>query len=548
MPQNPAEENLVSLLRDTAHRIPDRPAIIDAKDQGFPSHSFAQLYVDTQACASILSSQGLGKGDKSLLFVKPGYELIVLAFALIHLGAVPIIIDPGMGLQSMLACIRSTRPSFLVGTPLVCLVSTLFPRSFKTIQGKVVIDSRFLVKTQREKVPVSKMHPAKTSPSELAAIVFTSGSTGKPKGVRYLHSTFNAQVESLRENFGMSEGELDLTTLPVFALFNPALGITSVIPDMNPRKPAQADPEKLVRAIMDFKISSAFASPVIGKKIANWCLEKNQDLPSLKRIFLAGAPSPPSLIEKLSKVLINGQVIVPYGSTEALPVAYCKSQEVKTCRTSIESGEGSLLGKPIPGITIKIFPARNAPYPSNSHELNVLDKNEVGEICVSGAVVTDGYYRMPGATFDAKFDFEGKVFHRMGDLGYFDQDDNLRFMGRKIECIPTPNGPLETERCEPIVNAYDEIYRSALVGIGLGALREPCLVVEPVNKSSMRANLEKNIRKDLRKRMPAFAVERIFWENSIPVDSRHNAKIHRLALSRKWTRLVAQKPKLGLPG
>jgi long-subunit acyl-CoA synthetase (AMP-forming) len=129
------------------------------------------------------------------------------------------------------------------------------------------------------------MHPAKTSPSELAAIVFTSGSTGKPKGVRYLHSTFNAQVESLRENFGMSEGELDLTTLPVFALFNPALGITSVIPDMNPRKPAKADPEKLVRAIMDFKISSAFASPVIGKKIANWCLEKNQDLASLKRIF-----------------------------------------------------------------------------------------------------------------------------------------------------------------------------------------------------------------------------------------------------------------------
>jgi long-subunit acyl-CoA synthetase (AMP-forming) len=207
-----------------------------------------------------------------------------------------------------------------------------------------------------------------------------------------------------------------------------------------------------------------------------------------------------------------------------------------------------LLGKPVAGITIKIFPARNAPYPSNSHELNVLDKNEVGEICVSGGVVTDGYYRMPGATFDARFDFEGKVFHRMGDLGYFDQDDNLRFMGRKIECIPTPNGPLETERCEPIVNAYDGIYRSALVGIGLGALREPCLVVEPANKSSKRVDLEKNIRKDLRKRMPAFAVERIFWENSIPVDSRHNAKIHRLALSRKWTRLVAQKPKLGLPG
>ena len=547
MPKNPSEKNLVSLLRDTAHRIPDRPAVISALDQGFASRNFAQLYADIQDCASILSSQGLGKGDKSLLFVKPGLELIVLAFALIHLGAVPIIIDPGMGLQSMLACIRSTRPSFLIGTPLVCLVSKLFPRSFKTIQGKVVIDSRFLVKIQSEKVSASKLHPAKTSASKLAAIVFTSGSTGKPKGVRYLHSTFNAQVESLRENFGMSEGELDLTTLPVFALFNPALGITSVIPDMNPRKPAKANAEKLVRAIMDFKISSAFASPVIGKKIANWCLEKNQDLSSLKRIFLAGAPSPPSLIEELSKVLINGQVIVPYGSTEALPVAYCKSQEVKTCRSSIESGEGSLLGKPIPGITIKIFAARNAPYPSNSDELNVLDKNEVGEICVSGAVVTDGYYRMPGATSDARFNYEGKVFHRMGDLGYFDQDENLRFMGRKTECIPTPNGPLETERCEPIINAYEGIYRSALIGIGLGALKEPCLVVEPVDKSSPREDLAKHVREELRKRIPSFAIERIFWENSIPVDSRHNAKIHRLALSRKWTRLVAKTPKLGLP-
>ena len=201
MPQNSAEENLVSLLRDTAHRVPDRPAIIDAKDQGFPSHSFAQLYADTQACASILSSQGLGKGDKSLLFVKPGYELIVLAFALIHLGAVPIIIDPGMGLQSMLACIRSTRPSFLVGTPLVCVVSKLFPRSFKTIQGKVVIDSRFLVKTQREKVPASKMHPAKTSPSELAAIVFTSGSTGDPKGVVLTHKNIMSNVKGLIQSF-----------------------------------------------------------------------------------------------------------------------------------------------------------------------------------------------------------------------------------------------------------------------------------------------------------------------------------------------------------
>ena len=547
MPQNPAQENLVSLLGDTAARLPDRPAVISSEVQGFAPRTFGQLYADTRICASILSSRGIGKGDKTLLFVQPGYELIILAFALIQLGSVPIIIDPGMGLKSMLACIRSTQPKFLVGTPLVCFVSKFFSGSFKSIRRKIVIHSGFLGKIISEKQPPSEIQIAETSASELAAIVFTSGSTGKPKGVRYLHSTFNAQVNSLKENFNMNEGELDLTTLPIFGLFNPALGISSVIPDMNPRKPARADAEKLVRAILNFKITSAFASPVIGKKIANWCLENNRELPSMRRIFLAGAPAPPSLIEQLAKVMVNGEVIVPYGSTEALPVAYCQTQEIQNCRKGIESGEGSLLGKPISGITLRVFPSRKGPYPSDAAQISPLEGKEVGEICVSGPVVTDGYHNKPGATFDARFVYEGKVFHRMGDLGYFDENDHLRFMGRKIECVQTPNGPLETERCEPIANVHDGIARSALVGIGKGKTKEPCLVVEPLDANSEKSALEDRIRDDLRQNLPDFAIKRIFWQNSIPVDSRHNAKIHRLALARKWTKLVASDPELGLP-
>ena len=112
MPQNPAQENLVSLLGDTAARLPDRAAVLSSEVQGFAPRTFGQLYADTRICASILSSRGIGKGDKTLLFVQPGYELIILAFALIQLGSVPIIIDPGMGLKSMLACIRSTPVSY----------------------------------------------------------------------------------------------------------------------------------------------------------------------------------------------------------------------------------------------------------------------------------------------------------------------------------------------------------------------------------------------------------------------------------------------------
>ena len=82
-----------------------------------------------------------------------------------------------------------------------------------------------------------------SSPDELAAIVFTSGSTGPPKGVCYMNKTFNGQIRMLKENFGMQAGEVDMATLPIFALFNPALGITTVIPEMNPSRPAKACPK-----------------------------------------------------------------------------------------------------------------------------------------------------------------------------------------------------------------------------------------------------------------------------------------------------------------
>ena len=90
----------------------------------------------------------------------------------------------------------------------------------------------------------------------------------------------------LKNDFGFEHGEKDLSTLPIFALFNPALGVTSVIPDMNPRKPANANSGLLVKAMQEFEINTAFASPIIGKKIYDYCKSNNLSLPHVKRLFI----------------------------------------------------------------------------------------------------------------------------------------------------------------------------------------------------------------------------------------------------------------------
>ena len=427
-------------------------------------------------------------------------------------------------------------------------LALLFKSSFRSIKTTISINSSF-EENLNYYSDAEKPEIYDSKDYELAAIVFTSGSTGKPKGVRYLNLNFSAQIEVLKQEFGITEGEIDLVTLPVFSLFNPALGVTSVIPQMNPRKPAKACPKKIVDAIKNFKITSAFCSPVIGQKVLSYCEDQNTDLPFMKRMLLAGAPSTPKLISNLSKHLPSGKVIVPYGATEALPVSYSCHNQIKNLSNSIIDGGGSNLGKAIRGISILIMPIRNSPLP-NENEENIAPINEkllTGEICVAGNVVTDGYDKMPGATRDARFIYDSKEYHRMGDLGYWDEKGNLRFMGRKAECIQTSNGRIETERYEPFVNNLLGIQKSALIGVGEGTSREPCLVVvlAKENKKDFRTTI-KNIRSSLLEKFPEHNIKRIFIQKNLPVDARHNAKIHRLTLGKKWTAKVSKNPKLGL--
>lgn len=339
-----------------------------------------------------------------------------------------------------------------------------------------------------------------------------------------------------------------MVTLPIFSLFNPALGVTSVIPEMNPRKPAKANAEKLVQTILDHQVTSAFCSPVIGKKISDYCQKHGVRLKSVQRIMLAGAPVTPKVVHRLASYLPSGKIFIPYGATEALPVSYSNHNQISRLSQSIINGEGSCLGKPINDISIQLMPVKKSPIPNQDEDeiIPVTKKFETGEICVSGICVTDGYDQMPGATRDARFKFNSKTYHRMGDLGYWDDEGNLRFLGRKAECVQTKFGPLETEKCEPIINNLSGVHRCALIGIGTERIQEPCLVVEVSNVKSNITNLSKQIYSIIEENFVQFGMRRLFFQRRLPVDARHNAKIHRLALSQKWSKKVLKDQTIGI--
>ena len=520
-----------------------------AGDIDYLSLSFAELDVEVSAWKVRLAVAGIARGDRTLLLVRQGLPLIASAFALFRLGAVPVVIDPGMGLKNFLACVARSRPTALVGIPFAQILSRLFRPSFRTVRTRVTASGSLTARRSSGSEIVNlKSEIVNSSPSELAAVLFTSGSTGAPKGVCYEHGMFAAQVRLIRETYAIEPGEIDLPLLPIFALFNPALGMTTIVPEIDPRRPAEVDPAKIVQAIRQENVTNSFGSPTLWRKIGEHCVAEKITLPTLRRVLCAGAPVPAALWKSSSAFLPHGQLHSPYGATEALPVASVSSREIDPTTT-----RGACVGRPISGIDVRIIAVIDGPVATLA-DTRELPRGEIGEMIVRGPVVTQSYDALPAATAAAKISDTsvaqlsvaqpsalnpqlggtGAVWHRMGDCGYLDADGRLWFVGRKVERVETQQGALHTEPCEQVFRCHPRVTRCALVGLGERGRQRPALIVEAVVKDSAAARLfARELRVLALEHLHTTPVKLFYFHPKFPVDVRHNAKIHRLTLA-QW--------------
>jgi acyl-CoA synthetase (AMP-forming)/AMP-acid ligase II len=470
--------------------------------------------------------------------VRPGIEFFALIFAVFKTGAVPVVVDPGMGIRRMLSCYKSTRPEAFIGIPLAHVVRTLAPKFFSSVKTWITVGRRWFwggrTLAQVRRPDWKPFQTANTARDEPAAILFTTGSTGPAKGALYTHGNFDAQLQQIKTYLNMAAAEIDLSTFPLFALFYPALGVTAVVPDMDPTRPALVNPERIIEAVNNQGITNMFASPALLNRVGDYGKRNAIKLPSLKRVISAGAPVSPANIEQFSALLgEDAEIHTPYGATEAVPIISITSNEILTeTRILSEKGYGICVGRPINDIDVRLIKISDEPIDTWSDELRVA-KGDIGEITVKGALVSREYYGDPAATALAKIKEDGEIRHRMGDLGWLDDQGRIWFCGRKSHRVITVDGTLFTIPCEAIFNTHPAVFRSALVGIGPPQQKKPVICIE-LSKSN--AGINKN---ELKNELLAMAaaneltrsIRGLLFHKSFPVDIRHNSKIFREKLA-----------------
>jgi acyl-CoA synthetase (AMP-forming)/AMP-acid ligase II len=366
----------------------------------------------------------------------------------------------------------------------------------------------------------------------MAAILFTSGSTGVPKGAIYTHGMFSSQVRMIRAMYDIQPGEIDLPTFPLFALFAPAFGWTSIIPDMDSTKPAQVDPRKIVEAIENWGVTTMFGSPALLDRVGQHLEQHQIKLPSLRRVLTAGAPVRPDILERFGQSLSPGvQIHTPYGATESLPIATIGSAEILgETRHATAQGKGNCVGQPVPQMEVRIIKITDEPLPQWSSDL-LLPDGEIGEIVVKGPVVSRSYFNRPASTALHKIQAGEGFYHRIGDVGYFDPQGRLWFCGRKSHRVITAQGTLFTICCEGIFNVHPLVKRTALVGVGPAGQARPVLCVELQDPSANRPQVLKELEALAQKYPHTQQIKTFLFHPSFPVDIRHNAKIFREKLA-----------------
>jgi acyl-CoA synthetase (AMP-forming)/AMP-acid ligase II len=336
----------------------------------------------------------------------------------------------------------------------------------------------------------------------------------------------------LREHFQIEPGDYSVPTFPLFALFDVALGLSAIIPRMDPTRPARVDPRELVLPIQKHGAVQLFGSPALLDAVGRYGERHGVCLPSLKRVICAGAPVPAKVLARLARMLApDAEIHTPYGATEALPVACITGSEVLS-QTAAMTGEGRgvCVGRPWAGMEVRIIRISDEPVPVWSERL-CLPPGEIGEIVAKGPVVTGEYFRRPEATALAKIpEPDGTVRHRMGDLGYFDEAGRLWFCGRKNHRIAALPETLFTIPCEGVFNQHPRVRRSALVGLESGQGQIPVLCVE-LEPGADRDQVRRELLETAQRFTHTRRIRTVLFHPGFPVDVRHNAKIFREKLA-----------------
>ncbi|MFQ5521943.1 MAG: long-chain fatty acid--CoA ligase, partial [Candidatus Methylomirabilia bacterium] len=431
-----------------------------------------QAHQSANRLANALRRLGVTAGDRVVVMLPNCPEVSQSYTAILKLGAVVVPVVFLLGNEEVRLILEDSEAKVVVTSgDMLWKVEPLI-EALPSLQHVVLVDggggNTLAFQELVEREPESFTTVERVA-EDLAVLLYTAGTTGRPKGVALSHGNLAANARSVASMYELNREEWALAVLPLSHSYGLTLMNAGNILGTRAVLLRWFNPEEVLRTIHTYRVRSMSGVPTMYVYLLNYPDADQYDTSSMILWGSGAAPLPVEIAEPFEKKF-GGKILEGYGLTEAAPV-------VSAHRLSLERRLGSV-GKPIPGVEVKIFDAEDRELPAD----------EVGEICVRGQNVMLGYYRMPEET--AKTIKNGWL--HTGDMGRLDADGYLYVVERKKDLIIRGGFNIYPREVEEVLYAHPTIAEAAVVG-----MPDPLMGEEPlafvVPKPDHRATAEEII-------------------------------------------------------
>lgn len=517
--------NLAARLEERAGRHPDRVALVEGRGRRRRAVTFGELAERVARVGAGLAGRGLEPGERVLLFVPMSIDLYASLLGVLHAGGVAVFVDAWADRRRLEAAVAAAAPRAFIGTARSQLLRLWSPGT-RRIPLRVVTAPWWPGGGSLHRLDGGERAAVELEGDRPALVTFTTGSTGRPKAAARSHAFLWAQHRVLARHLELRDDDVDLPTLPVFVLNNLALGVTTVLPSFDPRRPADIDPATILDQMADEGVTTTSGSPAFYDRLARHVEARGGRIP-VRRLFTGGAPVFPPLARRLVDAT-DGRVTVLYGSTEAEPIAGIDAPDLVAAARE-DDARGVCAGPPVPEIGLRLIrpvavPVALGPGGWDAWEVA---PGAVGEVVVSGDHVLPGYLDDPGADAENKVRDGDVVWHRTGDAARLDDRGRLWLMGRiarRVEREGRTHWSMAVEAAALTVPGVAHVaYLEVPAAVGSTPARA-VLAVELAGTGTAARTGEADLEAALRSAVSPAPVDEVRVMKRIPRDPRHASK------------------------
>lgn len=424
--------NLADLVRNSATRRPDHPAII-TRDR---STTWAELELLVRALAGGLAERRLDRGDRVVIMLDNGVEFVAAYFGTLRAGMVAVPINTGYTASEVSGVIQSCRPRLVIADA----------RSAPVVQ-QALVDGVGLVVVGTDgwrRLTVGSTPPPQdpTDPESLAVLLFTAGTSGQPRAAMLTHRSLIAnlqQLSRLDSPCAMTADDVALMVLPLFHIYalNALLGLVA----MNSATAVIAerfDPAETLELIKLFGVTNVGGAPPMYVAWSDMP-EAAQALSGVRLLVSGSSPLPTSVFQQFATLGLT--IWESYGMTEAAPAI--------TSSLAAGHAKPGSVGQPLPGVDLRLLDSDG----------NEVDEGDPGEIVIRGPNLFSGYW--PDAS--AGPDMEG--WWPTGDVAVRDEEGDLRLVDRLTELVIVSGFNVYPREIESVLEQAPGVREVAVAGV-----------------------------------------------------------------------------------